>query len=350
MSASETPLVDVFKKLSLESYEAAVHEAHGEAGVDALVGLLANVRDLLTHVPHEMLTRGVVVIAPIDPTATTLTYEDGATVAKLSELAGRAVDALTVAVLGVAKFRVWLSHEVDVVSNGPVLIYRYVHQVVEEVVIDQTSWEINDTPWACKMAIPTFTEVEDALAKYVAENRIPVQCGHLSRTWRDDKRLAFLEKPEKHMRRSLIWALTLSVNDVNVRPEVGQGETKPVDVEITWLSIKRSAIIEIKWLGHSGPKDATTFSTSYTQARAVAGLRQVAEYLDIRDATDSTTPVMGYLMVFDARRRGLTATQSEINAEDGLHFAMSDPEYPADLINRPDMGRPFRCFMEPICT
>jgi len=347
---SVSSLVAAFRKLSLESYEAAVYEIYGEAGIDALVGLLADVRNLLTHVPHEMLTQGLVVIAPVDPFVTTMAYDEGATIVQPAELAGRAVNALTVVVLNGGGYRVWLSNTVDVVSNGPILTYRYVHNVVEELVIEGTPWRINDTPWACKMAIPTFTELDDALIKYVAENRIPMQCEHLARTWRDGKRLAFVEKPERYMRRSLIWALKFALKDVTIRPEVGQGETKPVDVEITWLSIKRSAIIEVKWLGNSGPVGSSSFSTSYTQVRAVAGLKQLAGYLDIRDAVDSTTPVMGYLMVFDARRRSLTATQTIVDAEDGLFYAMSDPDYPADLLERADMGRPYRCFMEPICN
>lgn len=347
---SAAELVAAFAKLSVEQYQVAVYERYGTAGVEALVRLLSSTRELLKHLPFEMFTDGLRVFAPIDPTHT-MDAEDGATFQRLDELGGRSVAKLTVAVAGATAHRVWDDDAVNPTCEGSYLVYTYVHGQVEEILVDGTAWPVNESPWACGMATPTFGTLEEALAHYVRQNRIPEQCAHLQSMWREGSRLGLKEKPEKLMRRSLLLALNYAVGgDATVRPELNQSETKPVDIEVSWWGIKRSAIIEIKWLGQSGPIGADEFTTTYSQSRAVSGLRQLAEYLDLRDATTSDVPVRGYLFVFDARRRGLTATQANITPTDGLYYAMKDPDYPSGILERPDMGTPYRCFIEPVCA
>ncbi|WP_148061616.1 hypothetical protein [Cellulomonas sp. PhB143] len=315
--------------------------------MDALVRLVATAREVLKHVPFEMLTSGLAVLAPIDDDNEPL-QEGGATHYNLADLGGPAVAQMTVARSGPTTYRVWNSMRTDVSYNGPHLIYRYVHRQVEEIVIDGVSWVVNDSPWDCGMATPTFSSLESALEQYVRQNRIPEQCGHLAAMWGDDARISLGEKPEHLMRRSLHLALIYALSDATVRPEQNQSETKPVDLEVTWWSDRRAAIVEIKWLGASGQRDESHFKTKYSQSRAVEGMRQLAEYLDLRDSTTSDIPVMGYLFVFDARRRNLAPGQSSISRDDGLYYAQSDPSYPPEIIERADMGRPFRCFMEPV--
>ncbi|GAA4397201.1 hypothetical protein GCM10023153_20870 [Ornithinibacter aureus] len=343
-------LVAAFARLHENQYEVAVHQRFGVAGVDALIRLLASTRELLKHVPFEMFTDGLRVLAPIDPELM-IDADGGSVLHRLDEFGGKAMSKLTVVIVGTTTHKAWDDDALDVVCDGPYLTYRYVHGQVEEIVVDGTPWPVNDSPWACGMATPTFATLEEALAHYVRQNRVPEQCGHLQTMWRDGSRLGLVEKPEKLMRRSLLQALNYALGgDATVRPELNQSESRPVDIEVTWWGVKRSALIEIKWLGDSGPLNASAFSTSYTQARAVSGLKQLAEYLDLRDSTSSDVPVMGYLFVFDARRRNLSATQASITAEDGLYYALRDPEYPTNILGRADMGQPFRCFLAPSCA
>lgn len=346
---TDSTVVALMAELHGSQYQVAVHAAHGEPGLKALTRLFEAARELLKHVPCEMLTTGVDVVVTVDGDNTPL-EDGGAAIHDLSELSGKARSELTVQV-GTSAYRVWPTKGALDAAGSAHLRYEYVHADREDLHVDGTPWEVNDGPWPCMLATPTFTTVEQALAAYVAANRKPEQCAHLAASWRDDKRLAHKPKPEALMRRSMIWALSCALSHAaQVRPEQNQSETKPVDIEITWWGIKRSAIIEIKWLGDSAPVGDAEFKTSYTQSRAVDGLNQLADYLDLRDATTSDVPVMGYLFVFDARRRGLAATQTSITAADGLHYALSDPPYPQEVLDRPDMGRPFRCFMEPIFT
>jgi len=340
-------LVAAFARLRTQRYEFAVYEEYGVLGVNALVRLLECAREFFKNVPFEMLTKGLEIVAPLNPEHV-VSGEGGSTVYRLAELRGRALSALTVAVNGPTSYRVWDADHFDATYGGPHLVYSYVHGQTEEVVVNGTSWAVNDSPWSCGMATPTFSSLESALEHYVLQNRLPVQCAHLAQVWRDDARLAFVEKPERLMQRSLLLALVYALDDASVRPEQNQSETKPVDIEVTWWDLRRSAIIEVKWLGNSGPKGGSNFTTSYAESRALSGMKQLAEYLEMRDATTSDIPVMGYLFVFDGRRRNLRPEQTSIDAAEGLHYAFREPKYLAEHLERPDIGRPFRCFMEPV--
>ena len=340
-------LANVFRLIEAESYQAAAYEAYGDIGLEAVLRILSTARKVLRHVPYEMLTMGLKIVTPIDP-ALPLIVSGGATYHRLEMLEGMAFSALTVAVTGQNSHQVWDSYMVPVSSDGPMLTYRYVHFDREILEIDGNEWNVNSSPWPCAMGAPTFTRLEQALDRYTRLNRIPTQCAHLASTWRDEKRLAFAPKPEHLMRRSLLLALSYALEGATVRPEQNQSETRPVDIEVTWWDSRRSAIIEIKWLGASGPEDRSRFTSTHPEARAIDGLQQLADYLDLRDATTSDTPVMGYLYVFDARRKGLTPSQNSVTQEDGLHFKFADPAYPEKLLARADMGAPYRCFLEPV--
>lgn len=350
MSADEIGVEEAFalmNEISSRAYEVAVVRLYGRPGVDCLLKLMDAVKDLLRVHPPEMLTDGLYFAIPLDP-AGVAWPEGGKRITNLSELSGQSFRNLTVAFTGATTFTVWESVKPEDLSIGPHIAYRYVHAVSEEVLLDGDAWPLDDVGLPCAVGAQTYSSLEEALANYVGQNRRPEMCPNLAQTWRDDRRLSFLPKPEALMRRSLALALRYTLSGVQVRPEQNQDETKPVDIEVTWWSPPRSAIIEIKWLGASGSQGSDTFSTTYAASRAIDGLKQLADYLDRRDGTTPTVPVMGYLVVFDARRRGLKATDVSISREDGLHYQLRDPEYPVDLLERTDMGRPFRCFMEPV--
>lgn len=343
-------MVATLSKLSERSHEVATFEVYGEHGVVQLVQLLDTCRRVLEHVPFEMMTAGFTVYVSATE-AFTPTGLPGMTLPDPQVLAGKPTDRLTVFVSQDGQLHAWDDGAEPFSGGDPVLAYKYVHGTSEVVVVDGQEWSINDSGWPCAMATPSFSKLEEALDHYIRLNRRPDRCLHLKQTWREDARLGLLPKPEHLMRDSLFAALRYSLKSATVRPELNQDETKPVDLEITWFAMNRSAIIEIKWMGDSAPEGTPSdFATKYRDARAIEGLRQLADYLDRRDGISPDVPVIGYLFVFDARRRSLTPSQTSIGVAHGMHYAMRDVTYPQELLDRPDMGRPFRCFMEPVCT
>lgn len=173
-------------------------------------------------------------------------------------------------------------------------------------------------------AVATVSSLEKALESYrlVAAH---VSCPILAEVWqegRDGPRLVFRNKPEATMRRSLGWFLGMKIKgDVCVRPEHNTDESKPVDLIVNWFGVKQRALIEIKWLGRSltADSDGTTF-TSYAASRVGDGADQLADYLSRERSTDPSVSLLGYLVVFDGRRRKVIDPTTRIAATDALYF------------------------------
>jgi hypothetical protein len=340
--------VDRMKQLTELSYVAAVERLRGQVGIAALFELLEKIKQIWHHVPFEMMTDGLIVRYRMEGDEA-LESSGGQVVYDPSELSGYTLSGITLELLSAGRIRMWPGVDKDFAPlEFPGLVYVYVHVGQERLFLDGETWMVPDNAWPCSLGVPTFSCLESVLSRYVQLTRRPEYCAHIAQSWRDQKRLAFLPKPERHLRRSLYMALRYSLEGAVVRQEQRQDETKPVDVELTWWSPGRSAIIEVKWMGHSGHRDETEWSTSYDHRRARDGLTQLCDYLDRRDGATPNVPVVGYIFVFDAMRDNLDATSESISEADGLRYQFEDVEYQANLLARPDVGRPFRCFLEPV--
>lgn len=195
---------------------------------------------------------------------------------------------------------------------------------------------------------PTFGTLKDALEDYRVRNAAYSTCYVLEEAWADPKRLRFRNKPEEIMRRSLTQFLRCVLRDAHVRPEQNVDETHPVDIHVSFVNTTQHAIIEIKWLGKSVKVDGDLDGTEYTQARAHAGAQQLAEYLDSTHQSSPHFGARGYLVVFDGRRRGLSATTTTLDAANGHHYATADITYnPDHASTRDDFEPPVRMFLYP---
>ena len=210
---------------------------------------------------------------------------------------------------------------------------------------------------ASNFCIPTLNGLEDALALY--NNRIAKysSCPTLSGVWEggvEGPRLVLVNKPESIMRDSLTNALRLLLApDAEVRPEHNTDETKPVDIKITWIGSRASALIEIKWLGRSLAKSRgnnigkMTF-TNYSLPRIQEGALQLADYLDREVRNTSATAHKGYLVVFDARRKNIQGPNDKLQLNDAFHYENDEINLDVDYPNtRDDYSKPYRFFMAP---
>jgi hypothetical protein len=151
------------------------------------------------------------------------------------------------------------------------------------------------------------------------------------------------------MRRSLFkYLYDVLSGDAEIRPEQIVDESHPVDIKVTWTFANRLALIEIKWIGDSRQPDGSS-ATSYRDARARSGAKQLAEYLDANRQLTPTHHTKGYLVVFDARRAGLGEGVDIVSREQGLQFERQEVEYdPEYHKERRDFAKPLRFFVEPI--
>ena len=233
--------------------------------------------------------------------------------------------------------------------SSEAIVYVYEDGTEKFYVGGKTFAVINPAPtYASIFARPTFTSLEAALERYRTHVAPNTTCFILSDVWSESKRLFLKAKPEAIMRRSLHQHLRTSFTDAEVRPEQVVDESHPVDIKVTWADTNRRAIIEIKWLGKSRNDDGT-LATPYSEARAREGAQQLADYLDSDRTAGPGLQTKGYLIVFDARRRGLNENSSTINADDGLFYRDRDITYnPAFHETRNDFAKPVRFFADPI--
>ncbi len=200
-------------------------------------------------------------------------------------------------------------------------------------------------------SIPNFANLDDALAFYKKQLARTSDCPILSNVWYDDNRLFLNRGPEDTIQCSLhIFLRNTLRSDAEVMREQNVDLTHPVDFRVNFQFSNNVALIEVKWLGKSMHPDGSP-ATKYTASRARDGADQLASYLDSFTGSSPSSVVKGYLVVLDARRRGLVAGATSISEEDGMYYAHQeiayDPQYDLD---RNDFSQPLRMFAEPVCS
>lgn len=262
-----------------------------------------------------------------------------------------------VEIMGDGSFRLLaLTDEIDLKALAQTaLIYRF-DRVAERVLAkDHEDFVPSVSPMLMSnFAVPTLSSLEEAFdyyAKYVAESN----CRVLKDVWEggvDGPRLVLVNKPEARMRDSLAQALELLLREVTVKPEQNTDETKPVDIRVNWFASGATALIEVKWLGKSTAKPhAPSAGPSYTEygaPRAQAGANQLADYMDREVRHSDAIAPTGYLVVFDARRKGCNGPADALTEADAMAFANNAISLnPDHSKTRADFAPPVRFFLNP---
>ena len=200
-------------------------------------------------------------------------------------------------------------------------------------------------------SIPNFADLDDALAYYKNPLARTSDCPILSTVWYEDNRLFLIKGPEDTIQCSLHLFLRNTLRrDAEVMREQNVDKTHPVDFRVKFHFSNYVALIEVKWLGKSMHPDGS-LATEYTASRARDGAEQLASYLDGFIASSPSSVVKGYLVVLDARRKGLVAGETSISEEDGMYYAHQEIEYdPQYDLERNDFSQPMRMFAEPVCS
>ncbi len=210
-----------------------------------------------------------------------------------------------------------------------------------------------------------FIELVEALNQFWVMKILKSSCEHFSQSWHDGNRLFFRgggsgsNIPEKFMQLSLHEFLTsffirgISMESSREYNTIGDfTKPKPIDIRINWREANRTALIEIKFIG-TVKKQSDGEIYSYSDARANSGITQLKGYHDAVSSDIPTTIIKSYLVVIDGRRNNLTAAQTDINTEDGMHFKDIDLIIDADKnFHQTIQGfeKPIRMFTEPICN
>ena len=355
---------NVSKLIAMTFYEAA-EKTFGPTGRERMLQLTNNVRLTFQQVPPEAIVGTLIFVQPLDGTQDTpLIAALGAPrkVAAFDTLASHlnakpTSKCTVIEICPNGDLEVLLSEtNIDVaLLTDDALVYRYHNETdafylgAELRVLPKLA-----TGLASNFASPTLASLDDALARY-AKLACPSRCYILEEVWEGDAdgpRLVLRNRPEATMRRSLELYLESALRNVSVRAEHNTDETKPVDLKVVWFGSQAAALIEIKWLGHSVAKqaddNAVTKFTKYGLARAQSGAEQLADYLDREKHSDHEASLRGYLVVFDARRKGITSPSAPLTKDDALYYEQEELSLnPDPSESREDFAKPVRYFMLP---
>jgi hypothetical protein len=208
----------------------------------------------------------------------------------------------------------------------------------------------NPQGYPSALAPPSFFVLEEALGYYDTQMARRSTCKILETVWHDDKRLLLNRKPESTMRRSLAQYLRIALRDhAEVFEEQNVSETEPVDIKITYAQSAHRALIEIKWLGRSVNKTEDGLGTGYTaDSRTDQGAEQLADYLDDHGQNSPASRTMGHLVVYDARRGGLTGFPPAPSHQQAWHYKTRNFTVPVGQTSREDFAQPRRFYLEPL--
>jgi hypothetical protein len=340
-----------FAQVASDHFLPKVEASLGSKGVADAKLLLDRVRELYGVIAYELLPAGLTVILDEDGRTADPFLVGTISIATLSDLPMHNDGSLTVRFGASGSIVAWKDVATPGMVDPTVIAYHFDGQESEQLLFaDQIVPLFNPTQLPTLLGAPTFLDIEEALDHYATRQVRFSTCYILARTWRDNKRLMFLPKPESSMRRSLEQHLRSILRDhLTVRPEQTVDESHPVDIRVTWTFRNREALIEIKWLGKSARANGTTVTKNYTASRAHDGAQQLADYLDAEVIRAPLMNLRGYLVIYDARRRGVSPHSAGVTRANGLHYEGRDIELDSSLLARPDFGVPTRMFVEPIC-
>lgn len=340
--------IDRMKRIAENLYSAKVQQNFGESGVEALKHLFDTLLQIYRRVdPSHLREKIVVFVRPAASPAAS--FAPDLVVPGVSHLSNELNRACVVEARLSGELAIAYS-DTDLSSLSSFSIVYEFEDKNERIGVSGEYYGIlNPSPvHASIFARPTFASLRDALLNYRMRVASETSCKILEQVWNEPQRSYLRQKPEMTMRQSLNQFLAHVLQDAEVRPEQIVDETHPVDIKVTWSLTEQRAIIEIKWIGDS--VDATgSPGTKYRDQRAKDGAKQLAEYLDASKKWAPNLRTRGYLVVFDARRRGLPDLTG--GRADALHYQNLDIAYDPDYsITRDDFDPPLRLFMNPVCT
>lgn len=195
-------------------------------------------------------------------------------------------------------------------------------------------------------AVKTYNDLDDALRDY--RDNIAISCkGKTLAESMTDSRLFFYPAPENKLQEALEEYLEYRLRNCTVKREHNVDDSHPVDIIVTWQGTNHIALIEIKWLGKS-LNDKGGIGADYADSRAEEGAKQLVDYIDNNSDSYPHHVTVGYLAVFDLRRKANNNPKAEkILRTNADHYRNREINYNIRYDNiRTDFRKPYRFFIK----
>ncbi|QRX64301.1 hypothetical protein JS578_03340 [Dysgonomonadaceae bacterium zrk40] len=342
--------IKAIKELLSLDYTSCILNEYGNDGIDNLKVVLEIIPTIFKFV--HLRNFSSVIILKSDNYDLSERIPNCSNIQNFSHLGSFNTDKLVIQVKSIDEVLVSPSDVTiaDIISTD--FVYQYTPQ--KEMFHTKTmTCELPKVPGtdSC-FAVSTFKSLEEALTHYKTTVVKNADCLHIKTALHSSERIFFNPHPEYLLRDSMVYFLKarLRGEGLEVRPEQVVDTSHPVDVKVTWGFTNHIALIEIKWLGKSFNRVTLTFTSTYTDSRARDGAKQLAEYLDENAVQVPNHNTMGYLVVFDLRRKATKTNTTQITVADGHWYENQEIEYnPKYHEIRTDFASPIRMFITPQC-
>lgn len=342
--------LDRLREAVASDFTGAIETAYGPDGMAALRRLTPMLELVHEQLAYEMISGGLTVACPLDPSEQLLP-EQGAATLSVDQLPGRVQGAAAMQLLPDDRLLV-LNEAVDPLSLAErAVVYHF--DGADHFAIAGALFDVqNPTSFPSIWGVPTFFDLRLALEHYREALALRCRCPHLQGMWADpEKRWILQNKPEDTMQLSLQMFLvsTLRAHQrIEVRREQPAGGRKPPDIKITWSMTNRLAFVEVKWMGASAHTSERRITWRPGEKEANEGAAQLVRYLDENLSEAPGHQTMGFLVVFDARREGVDF-DVELTREQALRFLTREVTYDPDYSQeRHDFAEPLRLFIYPV--
>ena len=195
-------------------------------------------------------------------------------------------------------------------------------------------------------AVRTYSDLDEALKNY-RDNFAPMCKGRALCESMTHTRLFFNPAPEELLQETLNDYLDSRLRNCDVKREHNVDDSHPVDIICRWRGTNHIALIEIKWIGKSLNENGE-IGTSYSDARANKGASQLIGYIDANTDSFPRDVTIGYLVVYDLRRRN----NNDISR---IKMSRSDANFYKDIeinfnpqfeLTRTNFKKPYRFFVK----
>lgn len=195
-------------------------------------------------------------------------------------------------------------------------------------------------------AVRTYNDLDEALINYRDNVALSCKGKYLSESM-NEARLFFYPAPEKKLQKDLEYYLGIRLRHCTVKREHIVDDSHPVDIIVTWQGTSHIALIEIKWVGKS-LNDEGEIGVEYADGRANDGASQLVNYIDNNGDTYSHHVTVGYLAVFDLRRKENKDPRAvKMSREKANYYKEREISYsPQYETLRTDFKKPYRFFIK----
>lgn len=307
--------------------------------------LIRFLREFYAKLPPDLIEGSLAVVA--SPTAPTELPMRGARTPRDGLLEDVIRFPAVIHLLGDGDFKVWnnVMLSTHALSSPGCLIYLLTDS--EQIWVDGHAFTVPmpSRQFRSAFATPSFWSLDSALDDY-RKTHARGAIGSES-CWLDDQRLRWATGPESALRDALwLYLRTVLRGVTEVQMEQRVDKSNPVDIKVTWNLSRARALIEIKWLGASFDWHGNC-TACYTNFRAKRGAVQLRNYVTSFLQRNPDLRVVGYLVVFDGRRKKVRDFHAKVTYEDAWAYEHAHIEQPAILRADKRLRLDYRLFVEP---